>query len=187
MKPVCSANGMKLRRRDAAAFRMAPAQQGFDGDDAPAGQRQLGLVGEREFAGRQRAAHVADQGQLLGAGSAPALARTRYRMAPLGRRQRQLGAPQQGAGVEAVLRIQRDADAAADVEALAVQRDRVAQLRPARRRRSGARRRRRRLRAGRRTGRPTGAPPCRPAAPALAAARRRRAAGGRRQGSPARC
>ena len=106
---------------------MVPAQQRLHGDELVAGEIDLRLIGERELAGRQRAAQV----DLERAARLDARVHVRLeeaeRAAPLGLGaiEREVGAFHQVVGGAAVVRRERDADADAGIDLLPVDLDRL--------------------------------------------------------------
>ena len=117
------------RRRHQALGGVPPAQQRFDGGHFTPCQVVLGLEEGNEFVACQRVAHFANQGQVfmrridcqIGHQGMAAVAL-------FGGAHRQRGAAQQRSQVAVVLRVQRDAQAAADVDALVVQRQGLSQV-----------------------------------------------------------
>ncbi len=58
----------ELHRGDQAPLGVAPADQRFDTDEGACGERQLGLVVQLELPAVQRAAELAEQGELVAGG-----------------------------------------------------------------------------------------------------------------------
>ena len=127
MIPVCSAIGMKLLRHPHAVARMVPAQQRLGAGDLAGDEAQLRLQGEQEFAALDGFGQ-----RILGFDLLLMLERQRLTehamlaaAARLGAIHRDVGGAHQRFDAAAMLGAQGDADRGADVDAVAVQFERL--------------------------------------------------------------
>ena len=116
---------------DPAALRMAPAQQRLDPEHAPAPDVELRLVFELELAARERLGEILLQRLLLAQLAVHPLLEKAHRARRPGLRpaERQTGVLQQGLGVRAVARSERDPDPRADVGELPAELERLGERR----------------------------------------------------------
>ena len=112
--------GEEVVRREQAFFRMLPAQQRLSAENMPGPHVGLGLVKEHEFTVGQRPLQFILAGAQRAGLAVAGLAEELEAMATglLGGIHRLVGMAEQGVGVEAVGRVQRDADAGGDLHLL---------------------------------------------------------------------
>ena len=111
----------EFARQDEPALRMLPAQQRFGGNHLAGSQFDLRLQVQAQLAVARGLTQFTQQRQrFLAAGIEPGLVDLAAAALPLGHIHRQLRAADQLAGVASVHRMQRDADAGAQVDGLVV-------------------------------------------------------------------